>query len=108
MTTLSLPRSRRCSAAGSALQLVRTRRARYAAVLMESLEPRVMMTAALVQNVVAAAIPGSGTSPDGYAITNQSGPVFMNQFNPATGTLLGATVGVTTDAHLQLKGDIIN
>src|SRR5689334_9624209 len=80
-----------------------TRRMR-SKLLMESLEPRTLMsTVALVQSVSATPLISETVTPVG---PDQA--LVMNQFNPTTGTLLGAKVSYAPDAHIFIDSTITN
>src|SRR5436190_1496200 len=79
---------------------LRFRRAR-AVLLMESLEPRTLLPAALVQTF-------SAVPPLTDIITPQNTTLKLQQFNPATGTLLGAKLVSSTDAHIKIDATILN
>ena len=73
-----------------------------AAATCETLETRMLLTAALVQSVSATPVISEAITP----VANQT--LTMGQFNPATGTLVGASVAYATDAHINIQSTITN
>src|ERR1051325_5875805 len=70
---------------------------------IELLESRTFLTAALVQNVSA--------TPNLVEVATPVGPdtsLMINQFNPASGTLVGAHIAYSANSHLTFDLTVVN